>query len=137
MSFYPIIEVIRLEEHEKFGTFGVLRLQKRAFCVTLEPPDRENQQRVSSIPAQQYICQRYSSQKYPDTWQITNVPGRSKVLFHAGNTVEATLGCILLAQYFGKLKGDRAVLNSGNTFKAFMHATNGAKRLHLTIKENY
>ena len=135
MSFYPIIELIRIEEHETFGTFGVLRLQKRAFCVTLEPPDKENQQSVSSIPAQQYICKRYSSQSYPNTWQITNVPGRSKVLIHAGNTVDHTEGCILLAQYFGKLKGDRAVLNSGNTFKAFMAATANVEKLHLTIKE--
>ena len=132
-----ILELIRLEEDYDFGTFGVLKLDKRVFCVTLEPRDEFNARGISNIPAQQYECMRYSSPRYPNTWEITGVPERSKILFHAGNVAAHTRGCPLLAQYFGKLQGDRAVLNSGKTFRDFMAITDRVERLHLTITENY
>ncbi len=130
-----IVEIIRLEESEH-GTFGVLRIDKQVFCCTLEPPDRENEVSRSSIPAQQYTCKPVESPHHGGTFQITNVPGRSHVLFHAGNVVDHTAGCILLGQYFGKLKGDRAVLNSGNTFRQFLNRV-GRQPFHLTIIERY
>lgn len=133
-----IAELVRLEENSNFGTFGVLKIDKKVFCVTLEPADLENLKNKSSIPAQQYICKRYSSQKYPDTFQIMDVPDRDKVLFHAGNDVDDTEGCVVVAQYFGKLLGGRAVLNSGNTFREFMkQEMAGESEFHLTIHEVY
>jgi len=132
-----IAELIRLEENWKHGTFGILRINKRVFCVTLEPPDLENEKNKSSIPAQQYVCRRYSSENHPDTYEITNVPGRDKVLFHSGNIKEHTSGCILLGQHFGKLHEQRAVLNSGRTFHNFMGLMGAANVFHLTIYERY
>ena len=132
-----IVELVRLEENFVYGTFGVLKVDKEVFCVTLEPADLLNKQNVSSIPAQQYSCERYSSQKYPDTFQIMNVPGRDKCLFHPGNRIKDTEGCVLTAQYFDKLYGDRAILNSGNTFKKFMDLMRSVAKFHLTITEHY
>lgn len=132
-----VLEIVRLEENEQYGTFGVLKIDKVIFCVTLEPPDFENQIKISSIPAQQYFVKRYNSPRFGSTWQIQNVPGRTYVLFHAGNRVSNTEGCILLAETFGKLYGDRAVLNSGETFKRFMQETYKEDILSLTIHENY
>ena len=137
MGSAMILEIIRLEENFEFGTFGVLKINKELFCFTLEPRDEENASRISSIPAQQYECRRYSSRKFPDTWQIMNVPGRDNVLFHSGNVASQTQGCILLAQHIGKLQDNRAVLNSGATFQSFMNTTAGLVQLHLTITENY
>ena len=133
----PIAELIRLEEHESFGTFGVLKLNKAVFCVTLEPPDRLNAPNVSSIPAQQYICTRTKSPRYGETFKVTRVPGRTAILFHAGNDVDDTEGCVCLAEHFGKLRGNRAVLNSGATFKRFMQIMEGIQFFHLTIREVY
>jgi hypothetical protein len=132
-----IAELIRLEESYTWGTFGVLKLDKQVFCVTLEPRDEENAPFVSSIPAQQYECARYSSEKYPHTFQVLNVPNRDRILFHAGNKVEDTEGCILLAEHFGKLRGDRAILNSGRTFQYFLDALRDHDRFHFTIHEVY
>lgn len=132
-----IVELIRLEGDFRSGTFGVLKIDKAVFCVTLEPPDRENASNISSIPAQQYICKRICSPKYKNTFEINNVPGRSHILFHAGNIITHTQGCIVLAQHFGKLDGHRAVLNSGNTFKKFMEIMENEKMFHLTISECY
>ena len=132
----PIVELIRLEESSE-GTFGVLKIQKEVFCVTLEPPDNENIKNISSIPAQQYICECINSPKFGITFEIKNVPGRNNVLFHAGNIVEDTEGCIILAQYFGKLRGNRAILNSGNTFKSFLQIMKDYDSFKLTIKEEF
>jgi len=132
-----ILELIRLEENYDYGTFGVLKTGKMVFCVTLEPRDELNAPFISSIPAQQYMCKRVNSPKYGRTWQVENVPGRLSVLFHPGNVAEHTEGCIILAEHFGKLRMDRAVLNSGVTFRNFMHVTNNSVRVHLTIREVY
>jgi len=131
-----ILEITRLEESSE-GTFGVLRIDKQVFCVTLEPQDRENAPNISSIPAQQYICERCHSPSHGETFQVMDVPDRYGILFHAGNTDDATQGCILLGQYFGKLKQERAVMNSGNTFREFMRRLEGHSKFHLTIHEAY
>jgi len=135
----PIVELIRLEENDQYGTFGALRIQKRLFCTTLEPGDLENRKNISSIPAQQYTCRRFLSNKFGMTFQIMNVPGRDSILFHPGNFVFETQGCVLLAQHPSKLIvaniEHRAVLNSGLTFKAFMNIMDGYEEFHLTIVE--
>jgi hypothetical protein len=128
----PIVELIRLEENYTQGTFGVLRINKEVFCVTLEPAARQNVPFVSSIPAQQYICE-----KYGNTFQVMNVPERSHIIFHAGNALTDTRGCIILGEHFGKLRGDRAVLNSGNTLRKFIEKLKEFDKIHLTIQEVY
>ena len=133
----PIVELIRLEERYRYGTFGILRLNKEVFCVTLEPPDIENERYISSIPAQQYMCCRINSPDHGETFEVAHVPNRSGILFHPGNRLRDTQGCIILGQYWSKLYGDRAVLNSGNTFKVFMAVLKGINKFHLTIKEVY
>jgi len=132
-----ILEIIRLEENAKYGTFGVLKIDKEAFCWTLEPADLLNKIRYSSIPAQQYICERVNSAKFGETFEVKDVPGRTHILFHAGNTIDDTSGCILLGRIIGYLKNDRAVLNSGNTFQDFMKRLQGQSEMHLTIKQMY
>jgi len=70
-----------------------------------------------------------------------NVPGRSKVLLHAGNLKKHTQGCILLAQHFGKLEvatqEERAILNSGKTFDKFIKMMYGVQKFNLTVVEHY
>lgn len=129
-----MLKLIRLEEAED-GTFGAMLINGHVFCVTLEPPDRENQQDISNIPPGDYKCKRVVSPHFGETFEITNVPNRSKVLFHAGNIVSQTKGCILLARKFGVLTGNRAVLNSGNTFKEFLAKMDGIDEFELEIIE--
>ena len=133
----PSVEIIRLEERHRYGTFGILRINKELLCVTLEPPDRLNHVGESSIPAQQYLCYPFESSKFGSTWRVADVPGRDGILFHPGNTVHNTSGCILLAEHFGKLRGDRAILNSGNTFKMFLSILKPYGMASLTIRECY
>ena len=133
----PSVELIRLEENHDFGTFGILRIDKQVFCCTLEPPDILNAQNISCIPAQQYLCVRYESPSFGETFCITRVPFRKHVLFHPGNKKKDTAGCPLLGRKWGVLKKDRGILNSGETFKEFMDILKDHMGFILTVKECY
>lgn len=128
------IDIIRLEKSDQ-GTFGVLKRDGEVFCVTLEPEDRGNAANVSCIPEGEYTAQRVNSPTFGDTFEITGVPGRSHILFHAGNVEGDTHGCVLLGRSYGHLKGDRAVLSSGATFKAFLAGTSGADSFRVTVRD--
>lgn len=130
-----ILELIRLEVSSQ-GTIGILKFNKEVFCFTIEPPDKSNARNISSIPPGQYLCTTFTSKRHGDTYILDEVYGRTGILFHAGNTVGNTSGCILLGSKVGKLKENRAVLNSGKTFFDFIEKANGEK-LHLTITEVY
>jgi hypothetical protein len=127
------IRLVRVETDPEHGTFGTLLIDGIAFCVTLEPYSRDNEKSVSCIPTGQYACERVNSPTYGNTFEVTNIQGRSDVLFHPGNIDENTMGCVLLGQYYGKLRGNRAVLNSGNTFKAFLKELSNDNVFKLTV----
>ncbi len=130
-----VIEIIRLEE-SFHGTIGILKINKEVFCVTLEPPDLLNLVNSSSIPPQQYLVNPYTYHSNP-AYLVTRVPGRSGILFHPGNVASDTAGCILLGSSIGNFKGNRAVLNSGTTFRKFVNIIGEDESFHLTITENY
>lgn len=134
-----IIEMIRVEESEQ-GTLSIIRVNKVVLGVTLEPSDHLNKANISSIPTGQYDVMPYSSAKYPHVYQVMDVPGRTKILMHKGNTRAHTLGCIILGAKAGYLRGDRkqrAVLNSGETFMRLEAILGWKEKAHLTITENY
>lgn len=132
----PVLELVRLETGPQ-GTFGILKLQAKVFCATLEPPDHANRVSRSSIPPQMYEIEAHYSQKFKNTWLVKDVPERTHILFHAGNVAADTSGCIILGQYIDKLRGDRAVLNSGKTFKHFLNSMQGYSIGILIVKEVY
>lgn len=134
---YPHIEIIRLEDNFDYGVFGVLMINGEIFCVTLEPYEWQNQKSISCIPAGQYECVRIVSPKFGTTYEIINVPNRSDILFHAGNVLQDTEGCIIVAEKFGKLRENRAVLNSGSTFTGFLNLMHPYEKFKLTIKESW
>jgi len=87
-----IIRLKRIATSDKNGTFGVLlEVDREAgdvpFCVTLEPPlvlnkDGTTTPFLSSIPTGIYICRRVDSPRFSNTFEITEVPGRTHILFH-------------------------------------------------------
>lgn len=134
-----MIDIIRLEENFEYGTIGVLRIGRSVFCATLEPPELLNKRNVSCIPAKPYLIKPFYSPSFQfNTYKVMNVPDRSGILFHPGNTRDDTEGCIILGQYPNKLKGpSRALINSGKTFKAFMAIMDNSPEVKLIIKEEY
>jgi hypothetical protein len=90
-----------------FGVFGFLDLlsdadERLERFTTCEDDWWNNAPDTSCIPAGRYRCVRspfHGGQE--QTFEVTDVPGRSRILFHGGNTEEHTKGCILLGLDFG------------------------------------
>jgi hypothetical protein len=126
--------LIRYDE-DRDGTFGVLLIDGKPFAATLEPMDRGNARNVSCIPAGEYLCSIVDSPHFGRTFEVQDVPDRDHILFHSGNVIEDTAGCILVGEREGKLRGDRAVLNSGATFRRFLATCSGLTEFRLEIVE--
>jgi len=123
-----VAELIRLEKSSE-GIIGVLRFAGALQGFTLERDD-------TFVKPGCYHCKRFHGSKYPDTFEII-VPGHTAVLFHPGNTEDDTQGCVLLAASVGKLKGRRAILNSGETFRAFLKTTEAINFFLLFIENHF
>lgn len=91
------------------------------FAVTLERPWKFNQPELSCIPEGAYLCKRVDVPTFGETFEITDVPNRTKILFHWGNLVKNTLGCILLGEQFELLLGEPAIMRSKKAFNEFMN----------------
>lgn len=89
----------RVMSNEK-GTFGVLMNDSMPLCVTLEDPWSNNERGISCIPEGEYRVSPFSGVKYKNVWIVNNVPNRSYILFHPGNSIEDTRGCILVGRSF-------------------------------------
>lgn len=95
---------------------GVLELDDKEVCKTLELPWRDNQKGISCIPAGEYKLSPYPSSRFGEVYIVNNVPNREGILIHVGNTVDDIEGCILVGDSYGKLNGKKAVLNSRQAF---------------------
>jgi len=84
----------------KESTIGKLFINGESFCDTLENPWLDNQRNVSCIPEGQYKVRlrlpRESATRDYLHLLVQDVPNRSYILFHIGNTAKDTSGCILV-----------------------------------------
>lgn len=82
-------------------THGVLLINNtNPICATLELDYIQNIRNLSSIPTGRYHVTRHKSPKHGDCYAINDVPNRSHILIHAGNTTKDTEGCILVGQKY-------------------------------------
>lgn len=123
--------------HISSGTFGVLIDNDIPFCLTLERPWENNIRHISCIPGGVYNCSRVTSHKFGETFKVMSVQDRSHILFHKGNILSDTHGCIILGEEFGYLKGNEAVLSSGRAFNEFMNRLKNINEFSLKIIEVY
>lgn len=84
------------------STMGTLFLNGEEFCHTLELPWKENKRSISCIPAGEYEARirlpRESGTRNYIHLLVKDVPNRSYILVHIGNTTKDTKGCILVGQ---------------------------------------
>lgn len=102
------------------------------FAVTVERD--HNDPDYKPIEPGRYKCVRYSSEKYPNTWEIL-VPGHTKVLFHWGNTENDSQMCIILGEQFENILGKDGVAQSKKAFNEFMEITKGMNEFTFSILE--
>ncbi|WP_066834944.1 DUF5675 family protein [Rufibacter ruber] len=91
-------------------------------CHTLELADRNNEPRVSCIPAGEYTVKKRTSAKYGQHFHILDVPNRSYILIHLGNYHTDILGCVLVGSGLTDINGDqyKDVTNSKATMKKLL-----------------
>jgi hypothetical protein len=136
--------IARLEQTIQ-GALGVFLFDGIIFCFTLHPDitDLHFQIPANTPDHPIYICTRYKSPTHGDTFIISRpetpglVDGHDYIEFHAGNTEDDTKACTVLGETTGKLKGNRAVLNSGATFKRWLDYTKGVDEFPLEIIDLY
>ncbi|WP_320008367.1 DUF5675 family protein [Maridesulfovibrio sp.] len=127
------VKLVRIESGRE-ATLGVFLVDGKVICWSLEEPWRENRAGVSCIPQGRYPLKlEFSPSKGRKLWTIKDVPNRSYVRIHAGNTVDDTEGCPLTGSRPGYLKGKRAVLGSRDGFKEFMAAMAGSDSAEIDI----
>jgi hypothetical protein len=120
------------------ATYGVLIQGSTPFAVTLERPWLKNQEGLSCITAGVYECvrgqHRLASMDHDfETFEITGVPGRSKILFHKGNVPEDSHGCVLVGEAFNPVLGKPGITESGHGFDELMQLLRMTDRFPLSI----
>tara|TARA_R110000823_G_C15824311_1_gene489607 strand:+ start:490 stop:879 length:390 start_codon:yes stop_codon:yes gene_type:complete len=126
------LKLVRVSEY-KDATLGVLCLDARPMFVTLEDRWFDNERLISCIPAGKYKIRLHDSPKFGRVYQVCDVPERSHILIHAGNTKEDTHGCILLGLMYGTLGTDTAILSSRAALANFMTSMAGIEEAELQI----
>ena len=130
-----LIDMIRIGQSEA-GTFGVLRIGQVPFALTLEQPWRDNETNISCIPPTEYVCRRIHSNKFGETFEVQGVERRSHILFHKGNTLDDTHGCILVGEEFAvNQQGVPIIAASAKGYQEFMAKLTGLDEFTLRIQE--
>lgn len=112
------------------GTFGVLLVEGRILCLTLERPFLYNIRNKSCIPLGKYHCV-YHVGKSKEGYLLRGVSDRSGIMIHAGNTLSDTSGCILLGKslnLYGELEHSREAIK-------LFEKTLAKKDFYLSIEE--
>lgn len=111
-------------------TLGFIRY-KDFFCFTMEPAKTIGK---GCIPCGTYPIEWEWSEKFQDKlWELKNVPGRSEIKVHAGNTVGDTEGCILVG--FDASTVMRRIISSLHALVAFDQLCHDEKITHIEIRD--
>lgn len=126
---------LKRTQHLSQATLGELTvgLCNHNPIYTLENPKRDTD-KDSCIAAGIYLCKPYSGEHFKDVYIVENVPNRSAILFHWGNTEKDTLGCILLGNKLGTIENEPAVLESRACYERFRSLI-GKNEFILTIED--
>jgi len=93
-------------------TIGVMSIDGIPAYWTLELPDKLNAVDISRIPNGIYLYEHHVSPNHGRCIRVIDVPGRTKIRIHKGNTHSDIRGCIIVGMQAGKIGGKVAVLNS-------------------------
>lgn len=111
----------RVEDDGKETTGSLEDPQGNFLAYTIERPWLNNAQDVSCVPPETYLFYSYLSPHNGAVWRTDQVPGRTAIEIHAGNTVSDVDGCICVGNAAGELLGQDAVLNSKETME-YLHS---------------
>ena len=121
----------------KEGTFGALKYKDIPFALTLERQWLDNRTSISCIPAGTYKCKHVNSPRFGNTFEVTNVQGRSHILFHKGNLDDDSHGCILVGEQYGDINDSPGIQASKAGYNEFMKTMIGEVGFRLIIVDDW
>lgn len=129
------VRLIRFHDCGENGIIGVLSMtdrdgKTRGLAHTLERPWLGNKPYESCIPGGDYTCVRRVSPKFGETFEVRDVRGRTDILFHPGNAVDDTQGCILVGAWE---PGASIVTHSKAQMARFLKALNGVSEFRFLV----
>ncbi|WP_067216753.1 DUF5675 family protein [Marinomonas gallaica] len=132
---------IKLDRQETSAnaTRGVLTIGGKAGTwYILEPsgPDSTTEGSDQRIPQGTYRVTSYSSPKYPDAFELKDVPGRTYILIHPGNFHSNTEGCLMPGKVKMSDNNDLAVGRSRVAFNEIKAHLAGAQRITIEISNS-
>ncbi len=141
-STKPILSNINLliirDTFSDKSTIGKLFINGELFCDTLENPYINNERSISCIPAGQYkvrlrLARESATRDYLHLL-VQDVPDRSYILFHRGNTAKDTRGCILVGNGRKQDRVNNSRLAMDLVIKEILNL--GGENINLIIKNN-
>lgn len=108
-------------------------------CFTLEQPWLSNAPYESCIPVGIYKIKlgMFNAGNYK-AYEVIDVPLRSGIKWHIGNTIKDIWGCICPGDAITIFSnGVWGVLNSSDTFEKFMNIMDGDKEAWLSVREEF
>lgn len=127
----PKLILTRIDQSAS-GTFGSLCDEaNNQVAVTCERPDNGNQ-KMGCIPTGAYQVIVFNSPSKGRDFLVQNVPARSMIEIHKGNTIKDTEGCILVGATFGSVNGMKGILNSSITLQNMLRSFPQGFSLEIT-----
>ena len=88
----------------------------------------------SCIPDGVYEVIKHKSPRFGKCFKVLDVPERTDILIHAGNTFKNTEGCLLVGLMAGTLKEEEAVLYSKKALNLMLEILPEKFKLHIINK---
>lgn len=135
------LELRRITQNSSLPQIGMLLYKEQPFVLTLELPWADNLSEISCIPTGKYLCKKVTNRKLtsdkiiPITFEVENVPDRTGILFHTGNSLADTKGCILIGLKLSvSYTQKELLLNSVEGFNKFLSLTKDVSIFELEVK---
>jgi len=125
--------------YAKDATPGIFLWNDNAIAATLELPWKENKTKISCIPEGLYRCERVRNRittggtQINSTYLISEVKGRSGILFHVGNSVKDSNGCVLIGNNYAIVEGRQMILNSRVGFFEWLKTIGQIEKFNIKI----
>lgn len=118
------------------GVNGILQVNQKTICKTIELPWRDNAPRISCIPEGRYEIRKRYSLKFKAHFEIMDVQGRSLILIHPANDAAKELkGCIApVLEHVGTGKGSSSRTALARLKTHLYPTLESGGRIFLTLK---
>lgn len=132
------MELQLLRTYHPKGGNGVLLVEGREWCKTIELPWLGNAPRISCIPEGRCDLRKRYSPKFKWHFEIAGVEGRTAILIHPANDAHKELkGCIApVLQHTGEGKGNSSRIALERLKSHLNPILDRGERIILTIKKS-